>query len=450
MTFSSGSNVSAWADKSGTGNNFTGSATYSLDSTFNNKFGLAFDGTNNFFLQSSSSVFSITNTTYCIFTAHHFTTASPPGALEVYRSSNYDYFFFRQVDTGVQFTTDTGGFITSNGTGAACSGIGCINTPTTSSATAYLNGTSIGTASRGTSTNVTFSIGESKDGLERLVGTIFEMIIFNNTLTDPQRQQVEQYLANKWGLVANLPSGHPGKLLPAFSTNFTVKSISGCVLWLDGADSSTITGTTSVTAWANKGTAGGSTSTTSGTVTSTSKINNLPVLSFSDSAYMTASTLTFTQNTRTAFVVVNIGESGVTRTDLNGSTSVDTQLYNYGNGYTDIEFNYSGHINYQKQNPSGIFNTTSIICGTLGTDGGIFVTGTSQAPNNINTPATFGTGTTTTQRVGGGGSFILGEAMIFDGAITAAQRQQVEGYLAWKWGLQSSLPSTHADAKFAP
>ena len=45
---------------------------------------------------------------------------------------------------------------------------------------------------------------------------------------------------------------------------------------------------------------------------------------------------------------------------------------------------------------------------------------------------------------------LIGEIILFNSALTTPQRQQVEGYLAWKWGLQSSLPSTHAYAKFAP
>jgi hypothetical protein len=42
------------------------------------------------------------------------------------------------------------------------------------------------------------------------------------------------------------------------------------------------------------------------------------------------------------------------------------------------------------------------------------------------------------------------EVIVYTGPTTTSQRQQVEGYLAWKWGLQSSLPSTHAYAKFSP
>jgi hypothetical protein len=44
----------------------------------------------------------------------------------------------------------------------------------------------------------------------------------------------------------------------------------------------------------------------------------------------------------------------------------------------------------------------------------------------------------------------IGEIVIFASEIPAAQRQQVEGYLAWKWGLQARLPSTHPFAKVRP
>jgi hypothetical protein len=42
------------------------------------------------------------------------------------------------------------------------------------------------------------------------------------------------------------------------------------------------------------------------------------------------------------------------------------------------------------------------------------------------------------------------EIIHYDVALTSAQRQQVEGYLAWKWGLQNKLPSTHRYKLFPP
>ena len=35
------------------------------------------------------------------------------------------------------------------------------------------------------------------------------------------------------------------------------------------------------------------------------------------------------------------------------------------------------------------------------------------------------------------------EILLYVGEITTSQRQQLEGYLAWKWGLQANLPSGH-------
>lgn len=37
-----------------------------------------------------------------------------------------------------------------------------------------------------------------------------------------------------------------------------------------------------------------------------------------------------------------------------------------------------------------------------------------------------------------------GEVIATNSALTTAKRQEIEGYLAWKWGIQSKLPSAHA------
>jgi hypothetical protein len=37
----------------------------------------------------------------------------------------------------------------------------------------------------------------------------------------------------------------------------------------------------------------------------------------------------------------------------------------------------------------------------------------------------------------------IAEIIIYNSVLTTTQRQQVEGYLAWKWGIQSSLPVAH-------
>lgn len=43
-----------------------------------------------------------------------------------------------------------------------------------------------------------------------------------------------------------------------------------------------------------------------------------------------------------------------------------------------------------------------------------------------------------------------GEFIQYDGTLSAADRQKVEGYLAWKWGLQGNLPAGHPYKSAAP
>ena len=43
------------------------------------------------------------------------------------------------------------------------------------------------------------------------IGKLGELLIYNSVLSDKQIQQIEGYLAHKWGLIANLPSNHPYK-----------------------------------------------------------------------------------------------------------------------------------------------------------------------------------------------------------------------------------------------
>jgi hypothetical protein len=45
-------------------------------------------------------------------------------------------------------------------------------------------------------------------------GTLCEVIIFNATISNTNREKIEGYFAWKWGLVSSLPSTHPYKLFP--------------------------------------------------------------------------------------------------------------------------------------------------------------------------------------------------------------------------------------------
>jgi hypothetical protein len=44
--------------------------------------------------------------------------------------------------------------------------------------------------------------------------SIYELLVYNSALSTNERQQVESYLAFKWGLQASLPSDHSYKITP--------------------------------------------------------------------------------------------------------------------------------------------------------------------------------------------------------------------------------------------
>lgn len=59
------------------------------------------------------------------------------------------------------------------------------------------------------------TLGELGNGTGfNLEGTIAEVVALPTVATDPEREQIEGYLAWKWGLVADLPAAHPYKSAP--------------------------------------------------------------------------------------------------------------------------------------------------------------------------------------------------------------------------------------------
>jgi hypothetical protein len=58
------------------------------------------------------------------------------------------------------------------------------------------------------------TLGGWADGTRSLTGDMSEIILVKTSLFGGDMQKVEGYLAHKWGLTANLPSGHPYKNSP--------------------------------------------------------------------------------------------------------------------------------------------------------------------------------------------------------------------------------------------
>ena len=113
--------------------------------------------------------------------------------------------------------------------------------------------------------------------------------------------------------------------------------------------------------------------------------------------------------------------------------------------FTTRPYLYNGNATTQVGN-AGVTNiliTNALISLTISTAGSLY-----------NNGSIVYTGTTTTSPVAGitlGSRYTLTEPwdgnfcefMLFNNALNTLQRQQIEGYLAWKWGLQTSLPASH-------
>ena len=349
----------------------------------------------------------------------------------------------------------------------------------------YLNGT-LGTtgASSGNFGFNTYGIGSSfGTSIQRNTGHIFEVIIYTISLATSDRQKIEGYLAWKWGLTGNLPSTHPYKnsrpldniplptslLVPSrplrnvFVFNPTV--LSNCVLWLDGADVSTMfqdtagalpvrsTGST-VALWRDKSVSANHASNTSAQPNVTfAAQNGLNVVNFTGAQYLTLSTSTLPTGTTecTFFFLTRTTNSGVQVFFTYGAdpnASGRNPQFFYGNGSLNIDLYGGGSTSDSTNFLNSYVLTTCTFTRTTNTawdNGSPFTGGSTAITLNTGTGwASIGVG-----RIPPGNVLAyyligqMGEMVVFNRVLSPSERQQMEGYLAWKWGLQTNLPVSH-------
>jgi hypothetical protein len=170
-------------------------------------------------------------------------------------------------------------------------------------------------------------------------------------------------------------------------------------------------------------------------------------------------TPTYTTTYRTVFTVANIGSVGATQESYyiyvspSAAGTAGVQVFFFkavGNSASvnRIELNRPGGGVVYTDGAGPYFNSGTFITSIVysSTDRSIYGNGTNILPN-VNGGNAF-TAAAATTYIGGFPAttlpgFSLGELLVIDGDITIASRQQVEGYLAWKWGLQTSLPTGH-------
>jgi hypothetical protein len=316
------------------------------------------------------------------------------------------------------------------------------------------------------------------------VGLMCEILIYNVVLTTDQTKQVEGYLAWKWGIQGSLPSVHPYKLInnhkstgfPAAIQSlvnplFTPANIPGLRVWFDASNRASITSNVSgqVSSWSNlAGYANAVQATTANMpYTGLSTLNSLNMMTFSNGDRLSFGPITYTSSNRSVFAVIS--------TPLNPYTSQNFNLWIFGGG--DDRGLISGFIGYQYQFSGFEISTTTFpgavnvgvgyIAGTTGvlTNAGTYSNpwvftyhkGSSANLYGINgtsysAASNLGVGSLTDYfgSTGTGNTFYICEFIHYDYDLSVAQRQTVEGYLANKWNLKSFLPNTHPHYSVAP
>ena len=327
------------------------------------------------------------------------------------------------------------------------------------------------TTTPGTSTNLMVGARLISGGLRgSFFGNICEIIVYNVALSTSQRQTIEGYLAQKWGLTANLPAGHPHKSsFPLFPSPVTgLRRVAGrrwspltpggCVLWLDGSDSSTFTlSSTSITQWRDKsGNGNHMANNGTGPIYNRSLINSLGGIDCTNGGSLISSG--FQNSANLSFAMVAVVKSGL---GFWGS------FFTHGGRDTDFAVERNSivgtTIHFQTANDNsqcGIAYTVDapvLYYGTMTSGTSRFFESFSGGTNTTTTGTNSSTISLGSQlaRVGKSdnnevcNSFI-GEIIYYTAVLGATQQQQVEGYLAWKWGLRASLPSSHPYKLFPP
>ena len=276
---------------------------------------------------------------------------------------------------------------------------------------------------------------------------IAELIFYDTAaVSTRQRQIIEGYLAWKWGLQTGLPSDHPyytvapglNPSTPILPLVWQPTSISNLQLWLDANDITTLTlSGSAVTQWADK----------SGNSYNATGING-PTLSsgrieFNGSNQYFTTNYTAYSQAESAFIIYSINGQGQYSL-VESSVARGRQFQNLsGNGPSlannGIVWLAQGSISLQTASnylAECLYNSSGI---------NIYVNGVVSVSNGTNPNLSDGL-TVIGGSPGQNGYYLNGtvsEVVIYNSVLTTLERQVVEGYLAWKWNIQTQLPSNH-------
>jgi hypothetical protein len=317
-----------------------------------------------------------------------------------------------------------------------------------------------------------------------LYGYIYEILVYSNTLPAIDRQAIESYLMRKWGRTANIPTTHPYSAILPVTRPFLPLDVSNCALWLDAADFQTlILSNTDVSQWTDKsGRARNFIQGTSGSRPTyiSNGLNGYPTIQFASKFLSNA-----------GFPLYASASSGMSffavfsTTNRNQQTAIMQQMWNGSLNFTETEigFSYASGSGYSSNNYGSIglhrgngavtetasntinsnityaYSAIASNTGTTPTSVGLFLNGTQYTSVDFSAGVSNGFYSSGSYPVYSSAVYLgarndrgpinnylagdIAELILYNTMISPAQRQRIEGYLAAKWGLRSSLPSTH-------
>jgi hypothetical protein len=324
-----------------------------------------------------------------------------------------------------------------------------------------LNGNTPATTTTGGTGNMTNQVtfGRTYNANTFLNGYIMESLVYNTSLTPFDRQKVEGYLAWKWGLQNNLPTSHPFKTGAPYSDSvFTPTMFSSLQLWLDAQDTATFTFTsgTKITQMNDKsGNSRNAIPFENSPIYSATALNNYPAVQMAPVSTLRAPMASGVTNLgMSVFVVFQktgatsaIADTLVTRGTLNIAGPIDMQTSAANN------LRYRGNGSAQTAD-TATFSLRTATSPTLFN----FYAAPSAWQEWVNGTISLNSATAASYADPAGVQYFfigaradkftefrgnIGEVLLYNRNLSSDDRQTVEGYLAWKWGLQGNLPLTH-------
>lgn len=474
-----GATVSTWIDKSTSAKNATAGGT----PTYVSGGGINFNGSswfsNTSFAQNLSqrSIFIIMQETTRIGAGGVFPLIPDPSSGLDYTTTNG---LTIETSNGLRFYGNSGAYQSDIGNTSLLVKAIYNDNMNVRAGTGFLNGSAATTvtATYTAGTCSGYGIGSRWNGASginasgALNGVIFEIMYFNSPLGVSDRRNIEGYLAQKWGLTGSLVAGHPSLTVPVGAPVtgvgkqtisylprpilFSPTSITGLRLWMDATDTSSMTFSSgsNISQWRDKSGLSNHATATGSPVLTGNSINDYPAIVTSSGQHFTGPT-SVTGTTLTVFAVAK-----TTRTLPNNG--LDQRLVSLVNG-ANVDYGRADSVIALFNQGSGSSSITtwrlSSVAGSViatntpfqvvskydGTNGFIWEDGSlggSSASSGTFGITKYGIGNQanpTSENWNGS----IGEVLIYNTALTDTQRQLVEGYLAWKWGLQASLPAGH-------